>query len=139
MSAPRGSEQDDPSLGSPTTEEQARQQLTLGTTLGAEVIGATSPSDELLGVAAIQISYQFAENLRWCQLAALAVHHDFRGRGIGRALLTAVEFRARELGCASTRIRCGSRPERAGAHELYARMGYEAHRSADYVDYTKLL
>lgn len=54
----------------------------------------------------------------------IAVHPDFRGRGVGQALLAAVEEHARELGCCKVTLEVRSDNERAMAS--YRRAGYES-------------
>ncbi|MBQ8086982.1 MAG: GNAT family N-acetyltransferase [Clostridia bacterium] len=55
-------------------------------------------------------------------IIALAVEPARQGRGVGRALLTALEEYARDRGDAFVRL--NSNVVRAGAHAFYARMGY---------------
>jgi fructose-1,6-bisphosphatase/inositol monophosphatase family enzyme/GNAT superfamily N-acetyltransferase len=56
-------------------------------------------------------------------LGALAVADGFRGRGIGSALLRAVDDAARELGC--SRIELESSEWRDEAHAFYRERGYD--------------
>lgn len=56
-------------------------------------------------------------------LGALAVAPDLRGRGIGSALLAAVDDAARELGC--SRIELESSEWREEAHAFYRERGYD--------------
>ena len=55
-------------------------------------------------------------------IMGIAVSSSFKKRGIGRALLTAVENWARETGASGVRLVSGS--ARTGAHEFYRRCGY---------------
>jgi ribosomal protein S18 acetylase RimI-like enzyme len=54
----------------------------------------------------------------------IAVHPDFRGQGIGRALLDAVEQHAREHGCCKVTLEVRSDNEPAMA--AYRRAGFES-------------
>lgn len=54
----------------------------------------------------------------------IAVHPDFRGQGIGSALLAAVEQHARELGCCKVTLEVRSDNHRA--MDAYARAGFQA-------------
>lgn len=56
-------------------------------------------------------------------ILGIAVSSDYRNRGVGRALLAAVEAWAKESGCASVRLSSGA--ERAEAHIFYNKCGYE--------------
>jgi len=55
-------------------------------------------------------------------IMAIAVDYDYRNRGVGRALLDAVENWAKECGCIGVRLVSGM--NRTGAHEFYQRCGY---------------
>jgi ribosomal protein S18 acetylase RimI-like enzyme len=54
----------------------------------------------------------------------IAVHPDFRGKGIGQALLAAVEEHAREHGCGKVTLEVRSDNHRAMA--AYRRAGFES-------------
>lgn len=56
------------------------------------------------------------------RLYSIAVDHSARGRGIGEALLRAVERGARTRGCA--RLRLEVRQDNPGAIRLYEKLGY---------------
>jgi ribosomal protein S18 acetylase RimI-like enzyme len=56
------------------------------------------------------------------RLYSIAVADTARGRGIGQALLRAVERGARARGC--TRMRLEVRPDNPGAIRLYEKQGY---------------
>ncbi len=56
-------------------------------------------------------------------ILGIAVSSDYRNKGVGRALLAAVEAWAKESGCASVRLTSGS--ERESAHNFYKKCGYE--------------
>jgi ribosomal protein S18 acetylase RimI-like enzyme len=57
----------------------------------------------------------------------LMVHPDRRGRGIGRALLSAVERAARESGCCKVTLEVHANNERAKG--LYRKVGFIGHGS----------
>ena len=59
---------------------------------------------------------------------ALAVSPDFQRRGIGRALLTAMEAWAKKQNAAG--IRLTSNVVRTGAHAFYKNCGYESHKTS---------
>lgn len=56
-------------------------------------------------------------------ILGIAVSSDYRNKGVGRALLAAVEAWAKESGCASVRLSSGA--ERESAHAFYKNCGYE--------------
>lgn len=55
-------------------------------------------------------------------IMAIAVDEEYQGRGIGRALLHAIESWAKEFNCCGVRLVSGF--NRTGAHEFYSRCGY---------------
>jgi GNAT superfamily N-acetyltransferase len=63
-------------------------------------------------------------------LNALVVRADHRGRGVGRALVDAVQSQARDWGCATVELT--SRDDRHGAHQFYVRLGFST-RSRKFV------
>jgi GNAT superfamily N-acetyltransferase len=77
----------------------------------------------LLGIATTQIVWSLVEDAPRALLTALVVRDDTRGRGVGRALVTAVEHWARERG--AERVVVTTALRRAGAHAFYERIGFE--------------
>jgi GNAT superfamily N-acetyltransferase len=126
-------------LGYPTTPKRARDQLRHGTDHGSEVIVAETPDHKVAGFVSLQHVYMLAEDKRACRLSAIAVREDVRGHGVGKALVEAVETRAREVGASVVWISSGFRPERASAHRLYTSLGYVGAPSTDHVEYSKSL
>jgi ribosomal-protein-alanine N-acetyltransferase len=61
-----------------------------------------------------------------CHLVSVAVHPDYRNRGIGRELVVFAEERARAW--ERTRIRLEVRKTNATARRLYERLDYRANR-----------
>jgi GNAT superfamily N-acetyltransferase len=72
--------------------------------------------------AAVAVDETFVEGFG-AQLEGLVVDESVRGRGIGAALLDAVERFARDRGCGELRILSNVVRERA--HAFYRRCGYE--------------
>jgi GNAT superfamily N-acetyltransferase len=58
------------------------------------------------------------------QLEAVRVHRDYRGRGLGHAMLTWAISQARQRGCALVQLTTDK--SRAGAHRFYERLGFTA-------------
>lgn len=56
-------------------------------------------------------------------ILGIAVSSYYRNKGVGRALLAAVEEWAKESGCASVRLNSGA--ERENSHAFYKKCGYE--------------
>jgi GNAT superfamily N-acetyltransferase len=58
------------------------------------------------------------------QIEAVRVHREFRGRGLGAAMLTWAINEARRRGCALVQLTTDK--SRTGAHRLYERLGFVA-------------
>jgi GNAT superfamily N-acetyltransferase len=67
--------------------------------------------------------WSLVEDAPRAMLTALVVREDTRGRGVGRALVAAVEHWARERGAGRVVVTTALR--RAGAHAFYERLGFE--------------
>lgn len=75
----------------------------------------------------------YAKSLK--NILAIAVDESFRGYGVGRALLTAVEDWARESGASGVRLVSGF--NREGAHKFYLACGYRVRK--DQKNFIKML
>jgi GNAT superfamily N-acetyltransferase len=95
--------------------------------LVAEVDGAVA------GVAAVSAGPHFARPGRFARLAGLVVSDAYRRRGVGAALVAAVETQARAWGC--DRVELTSSRRRDEAHPFYAALGYteQSQRQARYL------
>ncbi|HEX8007202.1 MAG TPA: GNAT family N-acetyltransferase [Trebonia sp.] len=58
------------------------------------------------------------------QIEAVRVHQDYRGRGLGHAMLTWAISQARQRGCALVQLTTDK--SRADAHRFYERLGFTA-------------
>lgn len=110
-------------LGYPTTTEQARRRLRSlradpGTRVFVAVVG-----DEIAGLAGAQVAPVLEHDAPPCRLIALVVSDRFRRKGVGAALVTAVEAEARARGCPAVVLTTAR--NRHDAHAFYRRLGYE--------------
>jgi GNAT superfamily N-acetyltransferase len=64
---------------------------------------------------------QFAQ--RGLDMHHLFIVQDWRGKGVGRALIEAMVERARELGCAYVKV--GTHPDNAAAQKFYLAYGFQ--------------
>ena len=109
-------------LGYPTppTELEARLERLLASqdagALVAELDG------RILGVATFHVFHLIYRPLPHCRLTALVMSSDHRRRGIGAALVAAVESQAIERGC--FRLELTTRPGRGEAVAFYAALGF---------------
>jgi GNAT superfamily N-acetyltransferase len=89
-------------------------------TLLAEVKG------EVVGLVGLQKSYMYEKIGINIRIVAMVVQSDFRGKGIGKHLLSKAESWAKNQGAISMSLNSGNRSEREGAHLFYQRMGFTA-------------
>jgi GNAT superfamily N-acetyltransferase len=78
---------------------------------------------ELVGLAALQVNLSVAYDDPVAKLAAMVVDDRHRGRGIGKALVAAIETEARARCCSS--IFLTTAEGRASAHAFYRAIGFE--------------
>jgi GNAT superfamily N-acetyltransferase len=64
------------------------------------------------------------QGMPWAIVENVVVDESCRRLGVGRALMEAVVDRCREAGC--YKVQLLSRTHRLGAHDFYARIGFEA-------------
>ncbi|RKR88905.1 N-acetylglutamate synthase-like GNAT family acetyltransferase [Micromonospora pisi] len=110
-------------LGYPTDEAAVHERLDYWLDdVSSWLVGADDGGD-LVGVAALHVIPMLEVTGRFGRLVALVVDDRYRGQGVGYALVTAVEQRAREAGC--LRLEVTSSRHRDRAHAFYQRLGYE--------------
>jgi predicted N-acetyltransferase YhbS len=85
---------------------------------------------EVVGVVSVNRLALLHRDTPVAFLSALVVRADHRGRGVGRALVDAVQSQAAAWGCATVELT--SRDDRVGAHQFYARLGFDT-RSRKFV------
>jgi N-acetylglutamate synthase-like GNAT family acetyltransferase len=78
---------------------------------------------EVAGLAHLHVSPSLEHDRPAAKLGALVVDEGFRGSGVGRALVGAVEADARSRGCGLLFVTTAER--RADAHAFYERIGFE--------------
>lgn len=85
--------------------------------------------NEAAGIATCFYGFSTFEAQKILNIHDLAVNPEFRGRGIGRALIKAVEKKAREAGCCKLTLEVR---EDNRARNLYERSGFEYGEPAMY-------
>lgn len=111
-----------------TGDRLSRRSLQNFIRAGDRVLAATEP-DGLAGYALVT----WRKGGRRARLYSIAVHAGKSGRGVGRALLEAVEARALAQGCEAIRLEV--REDNKRATDLYERLGYRRFgRSEDYYE-----
>ena len=100
-----------------TGDRLSRRSLQNFIRAGDRLLVATEP-DGLAGYALVT----WRKGGRRARLYSIAVHAGKSGRGVGRALLGAVEARALAQGCEAIRLEV--REDNQRASDLYERLGY---------------
>src|SRR6185312_5803177 len=101
-----------------TTDHLSSRQYRHHITNTSACVFAALDASGLLGKAVVF----FRKNTRVARLYSLAVADEARGRGVGEALVRAVEGAARDKCC--RRLRLEVRQDNASAIRLYERLGY---------------
>jgi GNAT superfamily N-acetyltransferase len=113
-------------LGYPAGAEAVAARLArLVDTDDAGVLVADGPGGSLAGMAAFAVVRTIERDEPLGRITALVVDAGHRGRGVGSALVAAVESELRSRGCGRMEVTSGARAERAPAHALYERLGFE--------------
>jgi ribosomal protein S18 acetylase RimI-like enzyme len=80
-------------------------------------------ADRPVGLAICLLGFSTFRGLAVLNIHYIAVDPSFRGRGVGRELLAAVEAHARELGCGKVTLEV--RSDNARAMAAYRRAGFQ--------------
>lgn len=110
-------------LGYPVEVEATPERIERMSRGGRAVVLLATDGTGTIGVATAHILSVLnrARDVAW--LTALVVDEAVRGRGVGRALVSAVEAFARESDC--VRLSVTTYLDRTDAHAFYARIGFE--------------
>lgn len=87
------------------------------------VLVATAGDEAILGVAMASLREELLSHAPSVHLEVLAVRGDAEGRGIGKALVSAIEQAARERGATSMTLHVFATNHRARA--VYEQLGYD--------------
>ena len=109
-------------LGYPADEAAVRGRLERLAASGDRVLVAAADG-RVVGLATLHVSPSIEHDDPAGKLTALVVDQDHRGRGVGRALVEAMESEARARGCAVFFLTTAER--RGDAHAFYERVGLE--------------
>jgi N-acetylglutamate synthase-like GNAT family acetyltransferase len=109
-------------LGYPSSIDEVRRRLARLLESDVDRCVIAELDGELVGLATLHVSLTLVDDEPAAKLSAIVVSGSHRGRGVGRALLEAIETDARSRGCGSIFLTTAER--RADAHEFYRRLGY---------------
>lgn len=108
--------------GTPVGLVAERLEAFAASTADAVFVAGGAPGAPLLGVASAHVLPLFHAPGQLARLTALAVSGEAQGRGVGRALVAAVERWAWSVG--ARRLEVTSGDHRPGAHAFYQAVGY---------------
>jgi GNAT superfamily N-acetyltransferase len=109
-------------LGYPSDLSAVEERLDRLRIVGDRVVVAEADG-QVAGLAHLQVTPALERERPAAKIGALVVDEAFRGRGIGRALLQALELEARLRGCELIYLTTSER--RDDAHAFYERVGLE--------------
>jgi GNAT superfamily N-acetyltransferase len=110
-------------LGYPTDAAAVAPRLVRLTASDSDRLFVAEVDGEVVGLAGLHVSPSLEYDAPAAKVSAIVVDEDHRRRGIGEALLAAVEREARERACGLLFLTTALR--RRDAHEFYRRLGFE--------------
>jgi N-acetylglutamate synthase-like GNAT family acetyltransferase len=110
-------------LGYPTTAEAVARRVAQLQASEADRVVVAELDGEIVGLASLHASLSVEYDEPAAKLSAIVVDESHRRRGVGEALVVAMEAEARERGCCLLFLTTAAR--RADAHDFYRRLGFE--------------
>jgi N-acetylglutamate synthase-like GNAT family acetyltransferase len=110
-------------LGYPAGEDAVLRRLERIEGSAADRMFVAEVDGEVVGLAGIHVSPSIEHDADAAKVSAIVVDEAFRRRGVGAALLAAVESEARARGCGVVFLTTADR--RVDAHEFYRGLGWE--------------
>jgi GNAT superfamily N-acetyltransferase len=111
-------------LGYPTPPDVLASRLQSFAAAGETALVAAEGLGRLLGLVTIHLTPVLHRAGPVGRMTALVVDESARGRGVGRALVSAAEALLKARGCVLIEVTSNKR--RADAHAFYERLGYDA-------------
>lgn len=110
-------------LGYPSTEEQAAERIDRISGDPSTWLVVAEVDGEIAGFGALHVQNLVERDEPGCEVAGLVVGEHFRRRGVGEALMEALEDEARARGSVNLVLNTAHR--RADAHAFYEALGYQ--------------
>jgi N-acetylglutamate synthase-like GNAT family acetyltransferase len=110
-------------LGYPASPGEVERRLERLRSTGADRIFVAELEGQVVGLAGLHVSASIEYDRDAGKVSAIVVDEKWRRRGVGEALLTAVEAEARARGCVLLFLTTAER--RTDAHAFYRRVGLE--------------
>ncbi|UZE46752.1 GNAT family N-acetyltransferase [Rhodopseudomonas sp. P2A-2r] len=109
-------------LGYDFSAEDVQARLNLLAASGTDPVLVATRHDEVVGLIALQFSAMLHLREPVARITALVVRDGGRGGGIGRALIDAGDFLARQAGCSVLELTTAV--TRTEAHVFYRKLGF---------------
>lgn len=113
-------------LGYPVSEEDLRSRFAALQEHPDYQAYIAESDGNVVGMIGLIQELRFERDGKHVRIGALVVDENYRGGGIGKALLQAAESWAGTVGARAMALNSGNREERTGAHAFYRHMGYTA-------------
>jgi ribosomal protein S18 acetylase RimI-like enzyme len=110
-------------LGYPTSPEALGRRLQRLGASAADRLVVAELEGKVVGLASVNVSLALEYDDPAAKLGAIAVDESYRRRGIGEALVDAIEEEASRRGCCLIFLTSAERRE--DAHAFYRRLGFE--------------
>ncbi|WJH35422.1 GNAT family N-acetyltransferase [Paenibacillus sp. CC-CFT747] len=111
-------------LGHAASKEQMQKRLEAISSIPQYRTFVAEREGKIAGMIGLRLLYSYEEDDPVVQISAMVTKTEYRGQGIGRALLRQGEKWAGEIGAKAMVLTSGNRPEREHAHEFYKQLGY---------------
>jgi GNAT superfamily N-acetyltransferase len=118
-------------LGYPTSVEQMEKRLASHASAPSYLTWLAIIDNEIAGMIGFAQNFFWERDGFYIRIQVLVVGNDFRRKGVGECLISAVEKQARHLGAAYIMLNSGLKESRHAAHEFYPKMGF-VYTSAGY-------
>ncbi len=110
-------------LGYPSRAAEARHRLRRLLDDGDAGVLVAESGGHAIGVAAYDLVWTLHRSAPQCRITTVVIDSRQRRRGVGKALIDAIESLARERGC--FRLEVTTRPSRSDAIAFYVSLGFE--------------
>jgi GNAT superfamily N-acetyltransferase len=110
-------------LGYPAASEAVAARIARHGESGADLLLVAESAGRIVAFASLHVSIALEYEGDAGKLSAIVVDEAWRGRGVGRALVDAIEVEARRRGCVLLFLTTNER--RRDAHAFYRALGFE--------------
>lgn len=112
-------------LGYPTTVEVMQRRMDAMSSCGEYVTFVADYHGKVVGMIGVRQALVYESDGPFVQITALVTLSEYRGAGVGSALINQAESWAKAQGATAMFLTSGIKPERADAHRFYQHIGYD--------------